>query len=639
MKKLLLTVAALATIPVCVNAQTRMTINEEFTGENCPPCASTNPGFWHLCDTAPNLTKLIHITYMEPIPSSGWYYMRTKTLSDARDAYYSISSAPHAMYDGHTASPSSSSPGHPFYFSQAEINTEAAIASPFNMTCTNAWNSTFDSVITTVTITCVTPYSVSAPFLRAALVQTNNFATPPGTNGEKDFENVVQAMYPDATGTSLSSTTWTTGTTRTITLRGACPNFVDKSKAPYMVVWIQNDGDKSIAQAAQATPLPDVNNDAASATVIPDLVCSVNGPYTVAHTVTLTNSGANPVTSAKIYYQIDGGTWASTPWSGTLAVGASTTVTMPTATVTVSGPAYHSIYDSVANVNAGSDPNPINNTSGSTFFIESKTATAMPYSTSFEGSDYMVHYASDVANDNVSWIVTYNTTTPLGHTGAYAVRYNCNGAANGVGNFYTLPIVTTSAASEMDFWVSYCQVSTANNDKLEVVYSADCGANWTSIWNMSGTPMATVPANSTAFFYPSSPTQYAKHTVLLNAVPAGAMIGFRATANYGNNLFVDDVNIHSTLGVASIGSAPSDVNVYPNPATDEANLNFTVLNDGKVSISVYDAVGRLMFTNSQSFKGGQQHVALSVADYAAGVYNVVVTTDAGSVSSRFSVVK
>src|SRR4051812_7788085 len=101
MKKVLLAAAAITTLSMSASAQTRMTLHEEFTGENCPPCASTNPGFWALCDGSGNPSKLIHISYMVPIPSSGFYCNRTRDIYNRVDRYYGINFAPDGRYDGH----------------------------------------------------------------------------------------------------------------------------------------------------------------------------------------------------------------------------------------------------------------------------------------------------------------------------------------------------------------------------------------------------------------------------------------------------------------------------------------------------------------------------------------------------------
>ncbi|NCX95225.1 MAG: hypothetical protein EBX41_02230 [Chitinophagia bacterium] len=407
MKKSLLLGALFASLALSVQAQTRFSIHEEFTGENCGPCAGTNPGFWRLCDSGTNPSKMIHIAHMVPIPSSGWFYMQTQTISDARAAYYTVPFAPYGRLNGQIpyASASTSSPGHPVYFTQAEIDSAARIPSPFNITVSNSWNANYDSVVTTVTITCVTNWTGTGVYLRAALVQNVLFSTPPGSNGEYDYRNIVRAMYPNATGTSLAGT-WTTGMAQTLTITGAVPNFVQKEKSPFMVVWIQNDADKKIAQAAKATPLPLVPNDAAIDSIVPiGMICSNPGNYITGHTIRLHNVGSNAITSATIYYKKDGAASFNTyNWTGSLALGASAMVTLPNDTFVVgANPAYHSFYDSVANVNGTTDKNLPNNTNGDYFFIETNTALSMPYTTSFESADLGKFYYTDVNNNNKTW--------------------------------------------------------------------------------------------------------------------------------------------------------------------------------------------------------------------------------------------
>jgi hypothetical protein len=76
-----------------------------------------------------------------------------------------------------------------------------------------------------------------------------NFLVAPGTNGEKDFEDVVRKSYPTLqAGTSLP-TTWTAGQTQTFTVACAIPSYiVDKSQMAF-VGFIQDDGNKKVLQA------------------------------------------------------------------------------------------------------------------------------------------------------------------------------------------------------------------------------------------------------------------------------------------------------------------------------------------------------------------------------------------------------
>jgi hypothetical protein len=262
MKKILLTVMAAVTCILSANGQARMTLHEEFTGENCPPCNSTNPGFWALCDASTNTSKLIHITYMVPIPSSGPYYMETQTMNDARSAYYSVPFAPYGRYDGAVPDPTCGSPagasaGHPACLTQGDIDAEAAITSPITITATHHFNTAHDSVFGKVVIHAVTAIGGTQLKLRAAFTKSMNFVTAPGTNSEKDFEHVVRAMFPDYSGQTVTSLA--AGATKIYTYSGkitgmetTVTNFTVPDSA--FVIWVQNDSTgKSILQAAKST--------------------------------------------------------------------------------------------------------------------------------------------------------------------------------------------------------------------------------------------------------------------------------------------------------------------------------------------------------------------------------------------------
>ena len=648
MKKILLTTSALITLALSVNAQ-RMTLHQEFTGENCGPCAATNPAFWTLCDESTNTGKLIHISIMDDIPSAGFYCNRTSAIYNWYNTYYSVPFAPYGRYDGHVPDPTASSPGHPYYFTQADIDAEAAIPDSFSMSVTNSWNATFDSIVVVVSITSTAAWTGTTPYLRAALVQTNNFITPPGTNGESHFENVVQAMYPGSGsfGTALP-TSWPMGTVQTYTITGAVPSFVDKSGSPYMVVWIQDDANKVISQAAQSTPLPGIATDVA-ATVsagIPGMVCAGTS-YSAVHNVTLKNSGTTTtLTSAQIFYRVDAGAYSSYAWSGSLAPGATTVVTMPAVSVpAVPQGSNHTITDSVGMPNGIADINSANNLSGVSFFIEGTTGVPQPYSTSFENfynGDSLYYFTDNASNGDIWNIWQTGSSALLGHSGTYAAGFPFINFAPGTVNSIVLPEVniTNPATTSISFWVSYSQQTTSNTDQLDVVYSTDCGSTWTSLWNMSGSAMVTLPASTTGYSYPTSPSQYNQYTASLSGVTAGpTMLAFRATDGGGNFIFVDDVDIRVTTAVQNVASS-TGISVYPNPAKDEATLSFNLTAASSVQIQVVDELGRTMsVVANDNLDAGAHTFTINTTELASGVYTIMIHTEGGMSTQRLSIVK
>lgn len=635
MKQILLAATLLATSSLTASAQ-RMTLHEEFTGENCGPCAEVNPGFWALCDSGSNPDKLIHISYMVPIPTPGFYCNRTSAIHTVRSAYYSVPFAPYGRYDGmvpNTDCHGGDDPGQPVCFTQADIDAEAARPDSFAITATSAWNSTYDQVITTVHITCTAAWSASGATpnvrLRAALVQTNDFATPPGSNGETHFENVVQAMYPDANGTLISGA-WTTGETHTYTVTGVVPAWVDKSKAPYIVVWMQDDNNQSILQAGKAAPLT-LPLDA-SLSSAPAGLCVPGGSGPVSPQVSLNNTGSTTLTSATIYYKIDGGALMSQPWTGSLAAGATVNVPLTASTVATGA---HTLYDSVAAPNGNADVNVINNASKTVILVLSSTTNPLPLATDFETSLPANWLFFDANANGANW-----TLANAGNhaAGTRAAKFQSYTYGHGESDYIILPTPALPANSWLSFWVAYAQYNSVSAEKLEVLFSTDCGTTWSAIYDKAGSVLSTA-ASTFDEFVPTA-TQWREEHVSLSAVPAGAVLAFRATAFNGNNIYVDDINVHSTVSVQNINASSSNLAVYPNPAKENTNIVFDLEASSYVQLQLADVTGRIISTiaNGQLEPGAHTY-SVSTAAITSGVYHIVLRTENGTFTRMLSIMK
>jgi hypothetical protein len=635
MKQILLAATLLATFSLTADAQ-RMTLHEEFTGENCGPCAEVNPGFWALCDSGSNPDKLIHISYMVPIPAPGFYCNRTSAIHTVRSAYYSVPFAPYGRYDGmvpNTDCHGGDDAGQPVCFTQADIDAEAARPDSFTITASSVWNSSYTGVITTVTITCTAAWSASGATpnvrLRAALVQTNDFATPPGSNGETHFENVVQAMYPDANGTVISGI-WNTGETHTYTVTGSVPAWVDKSKSPYMVVWMQDDNNQSILQAAKALPLTLTLDAGLVSSHSGACVAGSGGP--VSPLVSLANTATTTLTSATIYYRIDGGTLMSQAWTGALAAGASINVLLTAPTVATG---IHSLYDSVASPNGMADVNVVNNASTSTLLVVSSTPAPLPLTTNFE-SALPANWLFFDANANAqNWTIV---TAGNHAAGSKAASFQSYSYGQGERDYIIMPVATLPADASLNFWVAYAPYNSVSNDRLEVVYSTDCGTTWSALYNKAGSVLSTT-ASTFDPFVPTA-TQWREETIPLSALPAGAILAFRATSDHGNNIYVDDINVRGTASVKTIAASAPGLVLYPNPAKEVINIQVSLEANSHVQILLTDLTGRVIskIADEQEAAGAATFTA-NTATIAPGVYHIVLRTEYGTATQQISIIK
>ena len=643
MKKILLLASVGFLGGASAQAQQRLGLYEEFSGENCGPCAASNPSLNVLLGANPS--KVLLIKYQSPIPSAGPIYNAYTTVTNARVTYYTVPFAPYGRLNGTglgsgTSAPNS--PGHIANLRQADIDASYNTPASFGIAVSHQWIANGDSVRATINLAALQAFAPAGANLklRVALIEHLRYATPPGTNGETEFHNVVREMYPNAAGTQLANA-WTSGQTQTITLKGRVPSYVDKA-APNetrLVAWIQNDTDKSIPQVMASTYVPVPLDVSATSVSVPSALTCASGSATITPSVTLKNTGTTPVTSARIYYRVDANIWRIYNWTGSLAVQATTSMVMPAVNV---APGSHVLTDSVALPNGAVDVNGGNNKVMANVAVYNTAGVALPIATGFENAGALpANWLLYDANANArNWVLTRGATTNIGHSNStYLLKHDNYNYPSGEVNYAIIPADNMPAGNKtLDFFEAYAQYQ-AENDRLEVVYSINCGLTWTSVWNQAGATLATALPVQTSFV--PTQAQWRSVSVDLGAVPANAMIAFRATSNYGNNLYLDDVTLRSTV-LSTVNSVVTEnsTSLAPNPANTQSTLSFNLTKSAAVRIDVVDNLGRVIATPANGpLNAGARQVTINTADLAAGLYNIVIRTAEGNLTQRLAVVR
>ncbi len=617
-----------------LRAQTRLSLYEEFSNENCFPCAAVNPGVQAL--TASNSSKVVHITYPVSAPVSGPLSTAYPAPAAARAAYYSVTAPPQGRLNGVKLGSGTAfaTPGHPGNLRQADIDSGAS-ATPFSLSVSHAFNSSGDSVFITVVMATPAGYT-GAPGtslkLRAALIEDVQYpANPPGINGEQSFPATVREMYPNPAGTAVAST-WTTGQTSNLVIRYTVQRLVDKSAAN-IVVWLQDDATKAVLQAALSTPVAIPVDAGISAAQAPQKIICASGTTGVAHNALLHNAGSNTLTSARIYYRADAAPVQYFNWSGTLAPGATTPVALPPLTVNAGG--LHTFTDSVVQPNGSIDINKGNNVATGRMAVYNTVQQNLPVANGFEGGAIPAGWILyDADSNGRNWAVARNIFGgPAGFGGStYFLLHSNYYVPAGETNYAILPAAKLPAgAKSLSFNYAHAQFAT-ENDALDVVYSTDCGANWTSVWNASGASLSTAPA-TTGYFIPTA-SQWMAMTVDMSAVPANAMIAFRAVSDYGNSLYLDNVQLSAPAGIASSGIRAGSLGVRPNPATGSAFAAFYLDAPGQVRIRITDATGRDVAITSGYMNAGAQQIPLPIKGLTAGIYSVKIEAGGGAAVTR-----
>lgn len=266
MKKLYVTLV-LASLVVVAGAQSqRLVLVEEFTQASCGPCAAANPQFNVLLSA--NTNKVVSLKYQTSWPGVDPMNAQYTNVS-SRVNYYSVGSVPYALMDGAGVTGSSYT-GYPNNLNQAAINNEyAVVISPFDLAVQHTLNANQDSVFITVQATATQAYAISTALrLHTVLIEKHiHFTTAPGSNGERDFYNVVRKMIPGTGGTGITNN-WTVGQNATYTFAVAIPSYIYDINQLAVVCFIQNSTSRQVEQAAFSISPVGISNQASSPAAI-----------------------------------------------------------------------------------------------------------------------------------------------------------------------------------------------------------------------------------------------------------------------------------------------------------------------------------------------------------------------------------
>lgn len=544
-------------------AQTpRLSLFEEFTGETCPPCAATNPGLDVILANPTNTALVVPIKWQVPIPSAPtatWSLYKTnqaeidwryKSTAGGGYGYPSqwtsttaitsgINSAPTGLFDGQHQWIYGAASDHPFYVSNAVIASAQTPTAAFSITMARAWDNTFSSVNLTISITASAPFtSVGSLVFRTVMVEKEiHFATQPGTNGEKDFYNVAIASFPTLQGGTAMASTWTIGQTQTFTLNCQVPSYArDKSQIAF-VGFIQDDGDRKVAQAVRAGTDP-LANDAKAVSVNIPLTCT----NSAIPQITVKNNGTNPITGFDVTPYVNGVAGTVYNWTGNLAVGASTT--FPLSSIAVIGGA-NTFSFNISSV-VGTDFNLANNGT-STSFIGVIGYQGTPVAEGFVAATFPPTNWSTYNNyAGTTWARV--TTAGIAPTPGNATKLDFyTGVPDQSVNELMMPPVSFTGANApgMTFDVSNAQWTTPSNDKLEVMVSNNCGASWTTVYSKSGLALETNGGVAVSgAFTPTAASQWRNEVVTFPiGYTTNLLVKFVGTCDYGNNLYLDNINL------------------------------------------------------------------------------------------------
>jgi hypothetical protein len=260
--------------------------------------------------------------------------------------------------------------------------------------------------------------------------------------------------------------------------------------------------------------------------------------------ITLKNSGNATLTSLKIHYSVNGGPDAVLPWTGALQISGQTSVNLPV-TIFPEGNSTFTVYLDNVNGNAVDDV-PANDTLSTTTNIG--IGANLPLAQNFESVIYPP--LGWVRSTNTSPVFNWERTTNAAHTGAASIFIdNFDQNQPGKSSELKTPVLNTTGMDSLsiNFWVAAASFDLDNVDTLEVLVSSDCGNSFSSIWKKWGADISTRPGFVTTPFVPAA-NEWRNFSIDLNNFVGSEklIISIRNINGFGNNIYIDDINIIGT---------------------------------------------------------------------------------------------
>ncbi|MBL7828646.1 MAG: Omp28-related outer membrane protein [Saprospiraceae bacterium] len=624
MKKLISTLLFFACVLSLSAQYQRRVLVEEFTNASCPPCAAQNPAFNQLLED--NAVKVTPIKYQTDWPGVDPMNAQNPTEVDQRVTYYGVTGVPNGFVDGQgIVNDCGYYANAPACLNATEIDALYGTTSPVKIELTHSFTADFDSIIVNVAVTSATALTGQLRLHVAVVEEDIIFANQPGSNGELDFYQVMRKMLPSAAGTTTGD--FTAGETKTYTLGWPVLYCYDLNQIGASA-WLQNNTGKVVYNSAKSLPAGGFDTDSGIGLVasMPSFTCAAGTtPF-----FTIQNNSGSTMTSASILYSFNGGLWTPYNWTGSLAPGASEQVTLTGVTITANSSL--NIVSMSSNIGATLD-----RTQGLNMNIKvlSPTPAALPFAAPFQSA------AFPPATWNVQNAGTHGWKLAT-NAGANSTRSAKNDmfdydAANTELISPKIDLTQSTGTTTLFFDHAYAYYSASFFDSLRVDISNDCGATWTTLFHDGKDGLSTAPA-TTAAFTPTA-AQWENHSFDISSYNGSEVIvRFVAESGYGNNAYIDNVNISTAVGVKNLEL--TGFTVQPNPASDVAEVRFGLDKAQNVQLMVFDALGSLVQTRDLGqLTSGDHFVSLDAVRLTSGSYRVVLQGEAGVAQTQWVVVK
>lgn len=174
--------------------------------------------------------------------------------------------------------------------------------------------------------------------------------------------------------------------------------------------------------------------------------------------------------------------------------------------------------------------------------------------------------------------------------------------------------------------------STTSGDVFSLFFSTNCGATWVPRFSKTiKSNVAGVNGLVNGNFVPSS-NQFTQEVITLGSLTSNnnVLMRFRLVTETGssNNFYLDDINLTTVTSLNEQNSHTLNLSVFPNPSNDIISINFDLIEEKNIEITMSDVLGKTIKTISEkNLSSGNHNLNMAVNDLSKGVYFVKVNAN------------
>jgi hypothetical protein len=358
----------------------------------------------------------------------------------------------------------------------------------------------------------------------------------------------------------------------------------------------------------------------------------------IAPIIRIRNAGIDTIHSVDVYYKMDAQSWQLYNWSGTLASNQMANITLPVYNLAAGT---HTLKAYSTNPNLLSDMNNNNDTITRTFTILSSTvvgAVAPPVVEGFVSATF----------PPTNWQLTGSAT--LWSRSTACGGYTMSGQS-AMADFYNIfsgtqylstQYIDLSAALppvRLYFDVAYAMYAAAYPDSLLIDMYADCPGVGVVLYRKGQTSLATAPT-TTNIFVPTA-SQWRTDTLNLDSLAGHSDVRFRfiAKSGYGNQMYIDNINLSANgVGIVPL-SMNSSFSAYPNPATNTLHIDLDAGDAENIEFALFDMTGKMALDRKEKAFQGENKYSLDISSLAEGIYMLEVNENGNVRTQRVSVIR